>query len=792
MDDIKHIVKISVDKSRSHVLGLLPYVRYNDDDSSVQYVTGVDENGNWGNFPYDIAKVESNSSNGSGVFSNLTYETPQKTMFDKNLESRLRYCDIILRYNRIQDALRNAVYTKAVSKDVEDPDSKITGKQVSMVNGRCGEGNGKANECCNYEISDRETYDEVQLSNKFTEPKTKYEFTPMLSTDFTQISKTLYRPNGVIVTDGDFICLVDNLDVITEANEWWCSWWEKWFGSRNAWNTYFPMDEGNFWFCRLVEKYFLGKVLVPEVYNGEEITGVKVPDYVYYCEVNNRIDWFEKRFGTVNKKTEQEMKDNGGMPFYRFLKSLDGSANWITSIPSVKNGQGFSYATPFISFPVTIESEYDHQGIYESYLPMAIDFNESKYVSDNNCPTITRWIEDTGCFAESKLVNVLDENATEVGGITGVWVNFNEGEESVLFECTYHIENSSVTGKGITTTTVYEDGTTVVTTGGTEEVAALTKTAAERVILATKTSVQMNNTTTTEEVDDPEHGHGVRTSITGYTVYEYGWWECKRQRATSSIICGDGESVGVNSNKYRTITILECFKNMVSDPRDGDKYYFMVKKDNGLIFGEQGKPVDELQSEMVTFRIPYKEDRKIHNLTSIDSNSNIYIGDCVDSIVESDGKLVIQYTIGATFTGTTARSKVEHTGVTYRETYPFLKGKEMITYMDGFENIKVYYDTINTEDFKESVYSEEYDMYRTTNRAEIVGMEVGTLFNPESMMMAPLITKDGSNSFSDDPKKVLDVTFNRGAAAAFESHFKLSECNTFEDLANYGNNHFNL
>ena len=83
-------------------------------------------------------------------------------------------------------------------------------------------------------------------------------------------------------------------------------------------------------------------------------------------------------------------------------------------------------------------------------------------------------------------------------------------------------------------------------------------------------------------------------------------------------------------------------------------------------------------------------------------------------------------------------------------------------------------------------------MYRTTNRAEIVGMEVGTLFNSESMMMAPLITKDGSNSFSDDPKKVLDVTFNRGAAAAFESHFKLSECNTFEDLANYGNNHFNL
>jgi hypothetical protein len=43
-----------------------------------------------------------------------------------------------------------------------------------------------------------------------------------------------------------------------------------------------------------------------------------------------------------------------------------------------------------------------------------------------------------------------------------------------------------------------------------------------------------------------------------------------------------------------------------------------------------------------------------------------------------------------------------------------------------------------------------------------------------------------------DIKMDIDVEIDRGNAAAFERHLKLSECNSFEDLYNYGNNYYNL
>jgi hypothetical protein len=43
----------------------------------------------------------------------------------------------------------------------------------------------------------------------------------------------------------------------------------------------------------------------------------------------------------------------------------------------------------------------------------------------------------------------------------------------------------------------------------------------------------------------------------------------------------------------------------------------------------------------------------------------------------------------------------------------------------------------------------------------------------------------------DPPEVSVDFSLDRGSAAAWERHFKLMECNTMEDLENYGNNYFN-
>ena len=90
------------------------------------------------------------------------------------------------------------------------------------------------------------------------------------------------------------------------------------------------------------------------------------------------------------------------------------------------------------------------------------------------------------------------------------------------------------------------------------------------------------------------------------------------------------------------------------------------------------------------------------------------------------------------------------------------------------------------------VYSKEYKLNRKVLQSTIKNMEVGSLWTPTTAVNTMLITKDGSEGLQEDPKYNINLTYNRGNAAAWEKHFKLSECNTMEDLINYGNNFFNL
>jgi hypothetical protein len=71
-------------------------------------------------------------------------------------------------------------------------------------------------------------------------------------------------------------------------------------------------------------------------------------------------------------------------------------------------------------------------------------------------------------------------------------------------------------------------------------------------------------------------------------------------------------------------------------------------------------------------------------------------------------------------------------------------------------------------------------------------MEIGSQWTNDDAVNAMLFTKEGSDGLQEKPKEDINILYNRGNAAAWENHFKLSECNTMEDLENYGNNFFNL
>ena len=63
----------------------------------------------------------------------------------------------------------------------------------------------------------------------------------------------------------------------------------------------------------------------------------------------------------------------------------------------------------------------------------------------------------------------------------------------------------------------------------------------------------------------------------------------------------------------------------------------------------------------------------------------------------------------------------------------------------------------------------------------------------ESITNAPIIMYDYDfGKFESLVENVEDVMINRGFTSAFEMHYKLGEINTFDDLAKYGNDSFNI
>lgn len=137
---------------------------------------------------------------------------------------------------------------------------------------------------------------------------------------------------------------------------------------------------------------------------------------------------------------------------------------------------------------------------------------------------------------------------------------------------------------------------------------------------------------------------------------------------------------------------------------------------------------------------------------------------------------------------------MEKQGIKYVETYPvktvtkpfFIKainpnGPTYVTYKEIDFNNKLV-----------TIYNKDFGLSREGNLAEIQGLPTGEIWNKDEAISSPVIKKEYLNHISEEPIIGVDVTFDRGNASAFENHFKLAECNTYEDIENYGNNYFNL
>lgn len=194
--------------------------------------------------------------------------------------------------------------------------------------------------------------------------------------------------------------------------------------------------------------------------------------------------------------------------------------------------------------------------------------------------------------------------------------------------------------------------------------------------------------------------------------------------------------------------------------------------------------------------IPYEEKRPF-NLQS--AGGDRYVCDFIESITKMTNMITFVYRIGSTVTLNADKKVLSFNGgIIYRETYMYYPGTKETFKFDGID-VELTYDKIDYSSLTDSVYSDELWLNRDAVIGEVNSFVRGdvwkngiTFGNSGTTINSPVFKEEyllgQAFAFNTD----IDIDIDRGAAAAFEKHFKLAECNTMSDLVDYGNNIFEL
>lgn len=244
-----------------------------------------------------------------------------------------------------------------------------------------------------------------------------------------------------------------------------------------------------------------------------------------------------------------------------------------------------------------------------------------------------------------------------------------------------------------------------------------------------------------------------------YTYDGEKWSHSNQEARFANKTCGDGLSNGecVNVNIYRTVSIEAIVQAMLSGASTDGSYYFYVKYKN---------------DKETPMKIPF-------TVGVVDGNG-------ISNISYDSDFVTFEYS---------------YNDIQYKEAYKYNTGQTMEIVLDGYENITIYYNEIDYDFTEQTIYNKHYGLYREGNLADIVQYREGHVWCDDKSngyvasaetINAPIFKEEYLLGISSTFKADVNVTINRGNAAAFERHFKLSECNSMEDLENYGNNIFNL
>lgn len=293
--------------------------------SDFSYVTMSDKDGNYGNFvcnPY--------ISGGTG-----------EELFGVGY---VNYMDVIYRYNKIHNMLFDGIKLKRVivHKDifyVDSFDDKINLYEYNIVDGsnliEISKGRYKA---------DDETlvYSKVkEIDDCGIEREIKKASKKKIDTDF-----------------GTFVNCIRDYDYLESL----C--------------TFFGGIDNIYKFLCFVEDNFIGVLRIPS-----EITGDSVPEFLYYSDIVEWYDWFKTYDGDTDCCTIEKWKKRGGDAMYSFL-----AMHLDTYSDAIEKAKGFfkedtelgtkeiDRHVPKINVNLAITSKFDDIGIVTGYVDDVTDF----------------------------------------------------------------------------------------------------------------------------------------------------------------------------------------------------------------------------------------------------------------------------------------------------------------------------------------------------------------------------------------------------------------------------------
>lgn len=829
--------KICLDKFLSHRNGLMPYVKKDVGDSSIHYVDSAIASGNYGSFPCDFVLVDSSMyDNGLGV------------RYRKNTElSRLRYLDVIKWYNLALNCINSGKKLKrtitnlfdVTNVDCVDGTSSVTITETYVWD-EIDDGVSifdclVADSSLFYSLEGRYYFDNTNV-DKMESLRSFYEndFTEATKEEKAFVEKVTYfageNNDGVIFDEEyEYIYIIDDYDLYRECEDKWNSWWSSnfelcsYYGSYDRWEKYVfdlrYIERTGFKFVYDIETYVLGKVRVPEEYAGNTIEGSKVPNAIYYTNYLNYADWFSKNENDLdnNENLISEWNKRGGENFYLFLGSIYPKYLNEINYPEYGNIVLFNYVPSNVEIPFAFVDEFSNEYSYKAY-EYSVNYDGSLYdgtieyekgpngqIESALTPSF-KTFDEGEIVVESRLDSFIGRDVYYLNNdIYGIFDEFQNG--SKLFKCEFNGGNSD--GEIVKylsgTVTYYKNvGNDEWEEFGifnipekyisTIQEDRLPRTVgnAYQVVGIKEISSSITCTTITTQNSDGYSEDGMFKSISSVTIYKkttvkyYSWCECISQSSSDGIRCGDGEDIDFNhSNYYRNILLLSCVPDSVETSNNGDWYYYLVKYDNGYTGIGRGQRIDSINGARKVLKIPY-----YNGETNVSSYGGEFSGMVkYDKIIgmQSDGDyLSIEYVIGAT-----SGESIMVSGIHYKDTYMYEPNVFVNTIVDGMYNADVLCEMITVEQ-EENAYSEDLRLERKFVPSTIVAMEVGTQWTSGSSLRAYLFTEETSDNLLEYPNINVNISYNRGNAAAWEKHFKLSECNTLNDLENYGNNYFNI